>query len=338
MVDHDPPADAVAVAGAPPIPGLWFRRFRGAADFSAMVAVRAGSQAADELEEDLTVEDLAGQFARSGTDDPAQDVLMVEVAGQVIGYNQVRWHDLEDGSRLYRHTGFLLPAWRGQGIGRTMVRAGERRLRALAGAHQHAGPRFLEARAYNTQPRAEELFLSEGYTPARHFFDMVRPLTGDVPAAGLPPGLEVRPAQPAHYRAVWDAMREAFAGGWGNPRFVAEDYTRWQADGEFQPALWQVAWDGDQVAGMVLNFIDHDANARHARRRGHTEDINVRAPWRRRGLARALILRSLALLQAHGMTEAALNVDAANLPALELYERLGYQALRRFTAYRKELV
>jgi len=337
MIHPDSPADALTVAGAPAIPGLRFRRCAGPADFPAMVAARAASQAADEVEDETTVDDLAGQFAAPRHFDPAQDVLLAEVGGQVIGYNQARWHDLEDGSRLYRHSGFLPPAWRGQGIGRAMVRAGERRLRALAAEHRHAGPRFLEAKAYNTQPRAEELLLSEGYTPVRHFFDMVRPLAEVVPAAPLPPGLAVRPVAPAHYRAVWDAMREAFAGCWGNPLFVEDDYARWQADAEFQPDLWQVAWEGDQIAGMVLNFIDADRNARYGRQRGHTEDINVRVPWRRRGLARALILRSLALLRARGMTEAALNVDTANTPALELYEALGYRPVRRSTAYRKEL-
>jgi ribosomal protein S18 acetylase RimI-like enzyme len=264
-------------------------------------------------------------------------LLLVEVDGQMIGYNHVRWQDLEDGSRIYRHTGYLLPAWRGQGLGRAMVRASERRLQTLAAEHRHPGPRLLEARAYNTQPRAEELFLSEGYSPARHFFDMVRPLGDDLPTAPLPSGLEVRPVQPAHYRAIWDAMREAFAGGWGNPLFREDDYAHWHEDDAFQPALWEVAWDGDQVAGMVLNYIDRAGNARHDRLRGYTEDINVRRPWRRQGLARALIIRSLALLRAWGMTEAALNVDAANAPALELYEHLGYQPVRRATAYRKEL-
>jgi ribosomal protein S18 acetylase RimI-like enzyme len=337
MSQSDSPADVLTVAGAPAIPGLRFRRFAGPADFPAMVAVRAASQAADEVDDETTVADLAGQFAQPRHFDPALDVLLVEVEGQLIGYNHARWLDLEDGSRLYRHTGFLLPAWRGQGIGRAMVRAGEHRLRALAAEHAHAGPRLLEVKAYNTQPRIEELLLSEGYTPVRHFFEMVRPLTGDVPTAPLPPGLGVRPVPPAQYRAVWDAMREAFAGCWGNPLFVEDDYARWQEDAEFQPDLWQVAWEGEQVVGMVLNFIDADRNARYGRRRGYTEDINVRAPWRRRGLARALILRSLALLQARGMIEAALTVDTANTPALELYEALGYRAVRRSTAYRKEL-
>src|SRR5690349_1102644 len=121
MTQQHSPDDAVAVAGAPAIPGLTFRRFRGAEDYPQMAAVRAGSQAADGLKEGATVAELAGQFDRPQRGDPALDLLMVEVDSQLIGYNYVRWFDLEDGSRVYRHSGFLLPTWRGRGIGRAMV-------------------------------------------------------------------------------------------------------------------------------------------------------------------------------------------------------------------------
>ncbi len=337
MTDHAIPNSVGTVNNIVAVPGLTFRRFRGAADYPAMAVVRAGSQAEDELEAGATVDDLARQFAQPKNCDPAQDLLLVEVDGQLIGYNHMRWQDLVDGTRLYHHSGYLLPAWRGQGIGRAMVRASETHLQTRAAAQEHPGPRILSATAYNTQPRAEELFASEGYTPALHFFEMVRPHLDAIPAVPLPPGLEVRPVQPAHYHPIWDAMNEAFSAVEGAHLHGEDDYARWLDGAEFQPALWQVAWDGDQVAAMILNFVDTEANAHYGWRRGYTEDISVRAPWRRRGLARALLTRSLQVLQAQGMTEAGLTVDRANVPAMDLYESLDYQAMRRFTDYRKEL-
>lgn len=338
MTKYDGPAGAGTGLLLPAVPGLTFRRFRGAADYPAMAVVRAGSQAEDELEAGATPEDLARQFAQPKNCDPAQDLLMVEVEGQLIGYNHMRWQDLVDGTRLYHHSGYLLPGWRGNGIGRAMVRASEAHLQSRAAEHRHPGPRILSATAYNTQPRAEELFTSEGYTPALHFFEMVRPHLDAIPAVPLPPGLEVRPVEPAHYRPIWEAMNEAFSTAAGAHLHDDADYARWLDGAEFQPALWQVAWDGDQVAGMILNFVDTEANAHFGRRRGYTEDVSVRAPWRRRGLARALLTRSLQVLRAQGLTEAALTVDGANFPAMELYESLDYQAMRRFTDYRKALV
>ncbi len=65
------------------------------------------------------------------------------------------------------------------------------------------------------------------------------------------------------------------------------ELTSWRESPSYVPDYWQVAWDGDQVAGMVLNFIDTAENEENHRLRGYTGTICVRRPWRRRGLARA---------------------------------------------------
>jgi ribosomal protein S18 acetylase RimI-like enzyme len=89
---------------------------------------------------------------------------------------------------------------------------------------------------------------------------------------------------------------------------------------------------------MVLNYINREENEHYARRRGYTEDIAVRRPWRRRGLASALIVRSLSALAERGMTEAALAVDAENPSgALRVYERLGYRQIKQWTVFRRQL-
>ena len=89
---------------------------------------------------------------------------------------------------------------------------------------------------------------------------------------------------------------------------------------------------------MILNFIHEEENKEYNRKRGYTEEISVRRPWRRRGLARALLARSLKVLKDHGMTEAALTVDAENISgALGLYEDAGFQTVKRRTVYHKPL-
>jgi len=92
------------------------------------------------------------------------------------------------------------------------------------------------------------------------------------------------------------------------------------------------------VAGQVRSFINHKENAEQGRLRGYTECISVGRPWRRRGLARALILSSLRILKERGMTEAALGVDTENISgALRLYERCGFRPARSGAVYRKPL-
>jgi ribosomal protein S18 acetylase RimI-like enzyme len=89
---------------------------------------------------------------------------------------------------------------------------------------------------------------------------------------------------------------------------------------------------------MVLSYIDRDENEKFGYKRGYTENICVRRPWRRQGLAKALIALSLLVLKERGMSEAKLGVDAENISgALHLYESMGYQVVKRSTIYRKPL-
>jgi mycothiol synthase len=104
-------------------------------------------------------------------------------------------------------------------------------------------------------------------------------------------------------------------------------------------AHWKVAWDGDQVAGMVRACIRSAENEQFGRQRGWVENISVRRPWRRRGLARALIGRHrITALRERGMTEGALGVDTENLSgALRLYESCGFVVSKREATWRKPL-
>jgi ribosomal protein S18 acetylase RimI-like enzyme len=89
---------------------------------------------------------------------------------------------------------------------------------------------------------------------------------------------------------------------------------------------------------MVLNFINEAENGEYGRLRGYTETICVRRPWRRQGVAKALIARSLHVLKAQGMTEAALGVDAGNPNgALQLYKSMGFHIAKEFITYRKPM-
>jgi mycothiol synthase len=151
----------------------------------------------------------------------------------------------------------------------------------------------------------------------------------------------VRPVRPEHLRAIFDAEVEAFAGHWGAGADDGSD-VRWrefQADPfNRQVDLWQVAWAGDEIAGMVRPFVNEEENERFGVRRGWCENISTRAPWRGRGVASALIARALRALRDRGMTEAALGVDAQNeTGALRLYEKMGFRAVSREVEWRRPL-
>jgi mycothiol synthase len=339
VLQDQPLNESILVRDAPAISGLAFRSFRGEPDYPAMSAVIDGSKDADGLEWSQSVEDVARTYRHLGNSDPERDMLFAEVKGQVIGYSRVWWSQEDGGKRLYRQFVHLLPKWRKTGLRRAMLRHNERRLREIATGHPQEDPRFFEAWASATEEHWASLLESEGYRGVRYSFEMVRPDLENIPDLRLPEGLEVRPVEPRHIPQIFAAAKEAFRDHWG---YSEEEWDReiaeWQDAPTFQPDLWQVAWAGDQVAGMVQNFINEAENEEYGRKRGYTEGISVRQPWRRQGVAKALIASSFRLLKARGMTEAALGVDADNPNgALQLYKGMGFQTVKRHTTYRKPL-
>ncbi|HYN89780.1 MAG TPA: GNAT family N-acetyltransferase [Ardenticatenaceae bacterium] len=338
MTSQDDRGDRIIVQDAPPVPGLSFRRFRGDVDLPAMVAVLEGSRTVDGMERSFSVEQLISFHAHLPNFDPARDVFFTEVEGHIVGFSRLHWFREAEGTRVYFLMGFLLPEWRRRGIGRAMLRHSERLLRDIAATHPDGGPRMFYSWTDDTAVAKKALLCSEGYTPIRHFYQMVRPTLDDLPDALLPPGLKLRPVRPEHYHAIWDASQDAFGDTWGFMPEPEESYQAWLREPTFDPTLWRVAWDGDQVAGQVRSYIDAGENVEYHRLRGYTQNISVRRPWRRRGLARALLALSLQTLEERGMTEAALSVDAENESgALRLYESCGFRVVKQSSMYAKPM-
>jgi len=332
------PTDLVLLPDAPPIRGLVFRRFRGAADYARMLPVLEAHTIGHDIEYANTLEEIEFVFSHLTNCDPYRDVLIAEVNGEAIAFSRVWWQSLEDGVRLYKSLGFLAPAWQRQGIGGAMLRYNERLLCQIASEHPTEIPKYLQGWASEQEKPAHALFMASWYQVVRVLAEMVRPVTYPLEDAPLPHGLVVRPARQEHFPAIWQAREEAYRDHWGYAPANEKDYQRWLEGTLFNPELWKVAWDSGQVAGMVLNRLNQAENAKYKRQRGYTQDVFVRRPWRKRGLARALLSQSIEMFRNAGMTETALNVDLKNPSgALGLYESLGYRTTLKHTVYRKTL-
>ena len=329
--------NALYLTEAPAIAGLSFRNWRDKSDLPAMLAVINASKTVDQEERHDTLEDLIQNYTHLTNCDPRQDMLLAEIDGQVVAYSRVTWwvvaHSQE---RIYMSFGFVHPEWRRKGIGRAMLHHNQNRLREIAAGHPQDGSRSFESLANNHQEGARAMLGKEGYQVIRRAYAMVRPDLENIPDLPLPAGLETRPVHADQYHQVWEAFQDAFRDHWGYSQQQEEDYQAWLGLSEFQPELWQVAWEGDEVAGFILNFINHGENEEYQRKRAYTEGIGVRRAWRRRGLARALLARSLAMHRRLGMTEAALNVDTESLRGANvLYESMGFRPVHIHYTYRK---
>ncbi|MDH3730015.1 MAG: GNAT family N-acetyltransferase [Acidimicrobiia bacterium] len=319
-------------------PGVTLRRFEGDTDYAAMAVCINETAAADGDERFETAEGLAHSYAYLENCDPKTDMLFAEADGEIVAYSRVMWHQVEggDNERLYGLYGWVRPAWRRRGIGSTMLEASEARLREIAAGHDHDGLAYFETGAFDQDAGAGVLFAANGYDVAATDVEMVRPNLDGIPQAVLPDGLEVRPVTDDQIRQIWEASDEAFRDHWSYVPASEEYYAQYTSETFFDPSLWRVAWDGDEVAGQVRSFINKDENQHFGYQRGYTEDISVRRPYRRRGLARALLLMSLEAVRDRGMTEAGLGVHVENPnDALSLYESVGFAAISRWFTYRK---
>jgi ribosomal protein S18 acetylase RimI-like enzyme len=269
---------------------------------------------------------------------PDLNLVIAEIGSRPVGMAQVNWFDESDGARLYRHITRVTPEAADLGVNEVLLHFSEGRLRQLARRHATNKPMFFTTGSTAADARRVELLEKYGYQHERFFFEMVRPLKVDIPSLRLPAGIELKPVDPEDYRRVFTALDEAFQDHWGHVPLTESDIQWWMESRFFQPDLWKVAWDGEEVVGMVLNYIDRAENKRFDRKRGYTEDICVRRPWRRQGIAKTLIALSLIELRHQGMDEAALGVDTQNPSgALALYQNLGYREFRKSINYRKPI-
>jgi mycothiol synthase len=175
---------------------------------------------------------------------------------------------------------------------------------------------------------------ARGYEPWRHSLTMEIALR-ERPAAAFPAGLDVRAYTDADADTVRSAINDAFAEDPLHTDLTPSSFGEFfvKARG-FDPALWVLAWDGRELAGISLNYAGHGSDAEL----GWVGTLGVRRRWRRRGLGRALLHESFARLHDRGLRRVGLGVDADNVTgALRLYERVGMRQVRRSDNWRKAL-
>lgn len=321
---------------APPIPGLRFRPFAGVDDAAALHAIFSGSVAADGIDPLSSVESLStpDEFAQSlaamtetGT---ADRTIMAEIDGRPAGYNRLwGWTEL-DGTRVWLHVGRVLPEWRGRGLGTALLHWSERRIHELAAAQP--GRWEFAANASSTEVAATALLRDNGYRAAYTVLEMGLDWAGFSPRVELPAGIEIRPGEVEHAAAIAasvdESYRDEYTGGRYSERFDPAAYAADLAGEAYDPALWRVAWAGDEVVGQVLPMIE--------RGRAEIDEVSVRPGWRRGGVARSLLSVALLGLRERGVEVVRLHTVAEfQTRAVDLYQSLGFRVLKEFPRYRK---
>lgn len=331
------PAELPAAPVVPRLAGVSYRTIRDSSDYGPLAELNRAANLHDDIPLLPTESNLRSEIEGRRGLDPARDVLLAEIDGGMVGMTSVE-RVIRDGQPVYEMWGVVLPEVRRRGLGTALLRWTLERVRQRSAVEDPGVDVSVAGDAEEQEIAHRALLVRAGFEPVRHFFLMRRPTLDGIPDAPLPDGLELRRVTEEARRAIVVAEFEAFQDHWGNRELTEESISLTLSRPELDTDLWVVAWDGDQVAGVVENWIWAAENEGLGVKRGWLERISVRRPWRRRGLARAITAASLHRLRDAGMDEAMLGVDSENANgALGLYEGLGFEVHSRSAAYRRPL-
>jgi GNAT superfamily N-acetyltransferase len=240
-----------------------------------------------------------------------------QVAAYAVGFAHADMFELD---------GFVHPEQRGRGLGAWLV------AQALERA-QELGKQRLLAFSLAGDERAHRLFEQFGMSDLRHFYRMMIDLESEPEPPRWPDGLHVETFRTEDAQAFHSALAEAFEDEWN---FVSMPFKEWREmrlvkDPDFDPTLWFIVREGAEIAAVMRNEPDRSGA-------GFVAALGVRKPWRKRGLALALLQHAFGEFYRRGKRRAALGVDAENPSgATRLYERAGMSVAYEVVTYGKQL-
>lgn len=232
------------------------------------------------------------------------------------------------------------PTRRGLGLGTLLTQWAEQHVGAFVDKAPAGARVTVEGGAVSTFTPAIEFLRDQQYTYVRSFYEMRIELHSPPPAPAWPPGITARSMIPnQEEEAVYRADVEAFRDHWGYvEQPFEEDFPRWlhytRNHPHYDPTFYFLALDGDEIAGLSLCLPKDNEVPDMA----WVNTVAVRRPWRRQGLALALLHHTFGECYRRGIYKVGLGVDASSLTgATRLYEKAGMQVFRQYDRYVKEL-
>lgn len=245
------------------------------------------------------------------------DWIIAETADGVIGYGHTlrNWSE-RDGTQVYLHMGWVKPAFRGGGVGTRLLERLENRCREKASKAGHSAILEIAANASSTEAAAQDLLRDHEYFIAFEMLDMILESAPPLGELSLPPEYELRLVLPEHHLMLWQSIGDAYdARDADAPRFseVPREFKRYFSG---HSKLWFVAWEPEsqRIAAHVLCRMNSATE-------GEVFEVSVGVAHRRKGLARALLLRGIRALKESGAADIVIGTRLENpMQAWRLYE------------------
>lgn len=262
---------------------------------------------------------------------------VAEVGGQVIAHGFMEVWGFED--RCYLWQVWVDPAFRGQGIGTTLLEWGEQKAQELHRGNQHSALHLANATEHERD--AVALLQEHGYQLNFVSVELAFDAAMTIPVAPDIAGISFGPLERTHTGAISYALSEAnlteFHGAELQARIADQEHEWLGRIRDSAVELSIVAYE-EATQAVVGAYL---CNRRE--RVGEIAQVAVRAPWRNRGIARSLALRSLQQLKAAGCDTVRLftsigpnETDPADGP-YAMYRKFGFYPIARHLRFRKPM-
>ncbi len=224
------------------------------------------------------------------------------------------------------------PGHRRHGFGRALAE------QAAAAADGHA----LRLWAHGDLPAAAALAAAAGFERFRALWQLRRPLSPSaeppLAPAALPAGRTLRTFVPGEDEEEWLALNgRAFAkhpeqGGWTRHDLELREREPW-----FDPAGFFIAEKDGVMTGFHWTKVHppEPGTGPGSPGLGEVYVVGVDPAEQGSGLGRALTLAGLHHLRDHGVEQAMLYVDEDNVPAIKMYQALGFTRATVDAMYRR---
>jgi len=269
--------------------------------------------------------------------DLALDTLVGEDAEHIVAFGQALPPFEPETAVRSVLLGGVHPEFRGRGIGRSLLAWLEGRARQQLAASGLALPGWVLGYTQDRNPGGARLFDRAGFVTARYFAQLERPLALAIPELELPAPLRLANASLELSATTRVAKNTAFRDHWGSQPTPAEAWDKFMAASTRRLDLSFLALDGDEVVGLVILDVNEDDWELQGYSSSYISLVAVVAPWRRQGVAPALLAASLRASRDAGLERIALDVDSENpTGALRLYTGMGFETLHTSRAHLKE--
>ena len=288
--------------------------------------------------DETNVEYVAANWETPGFDPQSNIRLVEDASGELVGATEV-W----DTSEVPVHpwvSGNVDHDHEGLGIGSYLMAWAEQRATQVIDRVPDDARVMMSVGTYHGHQPSAQLLEDRGYTADRFFWRMTIDLEEPPESPKWPPGIQLKPFdRDRDAKTVYRAEDEAFEDHWGHvPESFERGFEQWSHssfhESAYDPGLWFIAWDHDQIAGLARARPRADDDPEM----GWIRTLSVRRPWRRQGLALALLQRSFGEFWERGTFKVGLGVDGKNpTGATRLYEKAGMKVSLRWDTYAKEL-